>query len=68
MSKSKYPYENCENVGDSVIFESDKPLRFVQIATATYGRRRGIKYKVSKVGAKCATQTVKLLLRMERVA
>ena len=63
---TKYPYHKCENVGDAAEFETDKPLRFVQIATATYGRRRGKKYKVSPVSNE--GDGARLLLRMERVA
>lgn len=63
---TKYPYGKCENVGDTVDFWSDKPLRFVQIATATYGRRRGKKFKVSWVAEEQGGTG--LLLRMERVA
>ena len=65
MANSKYPYEKCTIIGAFAEFETDKPLRFVQIATATYGRRRGMKFKVSKVAA--SEGGTGLLLRMERV-
>jgi hypothetical protein len=66
IKPTKYPYEQCLFVGDAVTFPADKPLRFVQIAAATFGRRRGIKFKVSKVAASEGGDGN--LLRMERVA